>query len=66
MSQPIVKTSAAYRVLLVDRIAFCSDACLDNALEWCDAPIVRRTVGESIARVLTCYGCGLHLDEVTR
>jgi len=54
-------------VIVLDRIAFCSQECVDAALEDYDPGlIVMRSVGDIVARTIRCYCCGLHLDEVER
>ena len=53
-----------YRALLLDKIAFCSDACLRSALAYPEDNKPKRVqVSEAVAAVIHCYGCGLSLVD---
>lgn len=55
------------QAILIDRVVFCSDSCIVAALDVDSvrdiSDVKRIRVGEAMARVLVCYGCGLPLRD---
>jgi hypothetical protein len=56
--------SATVPITILDRVAFCSDACMHNAFEGdLETGYWSGVVPLNIARTIKCYACGFYLDN---